>query len=255
MCRTCRVCETGWCDAPSSEALADYYGHTYVPAQMGGVTEDRWPLWDNRAGTLLMLGRLFGDFGAGELFVDVGPGNGAALGLANWLLPQPRLAAVEFNETSIAYFRRHMPGIVITQSLDDVEPAAMIYSSHSLEHVRPEALDSEIATIAAKLRPGGVFVLEVPVGETSMAGHHTPHLLFFSAAGIRMLLDRHGLEVQLSFVAEGRMKAARESIAARFRVDLPPGIERVRVLQTGDLVPAVRPYQRGNTIKVFAVKA
>ena len=62
-CRTCAACGTGWCDAPSEEVLADYYGRTYVPAQMEGVRQDRWPLWDNRAGTLLMLGRLFGEIG------------------------------------------------------------------------------------------------------------------------------------------------------------------------------------------------
>jgi SAM-dependent methyltransferase len=254
----CQDCRTGWVkNSPSSETLRKYYESTYSPARISWVEGDRWPPpWDNRSASLILLGRLFGTFKEGDMFVDVGPGNGAALAISQWLLPRPKLTCVEYNERSIAYFKRHIPGIEVTQSLGSLRDGSvsLLYSSHSLEHFRPDDVLDSLRDAFKALKFGGVFVLEVPYGDRAHP-RHVPHLLFFTPTGIRKLLERAGFYVPLTLVAEGRTKVATARVRKIFSHGAPSVLaQKLEVLNMGDLVPTDKIW-RGTALKCVAIKS
>ncbi len=258
----CSRCDSMWCtDAPTNGELGDYYATSYVPARMGEADKDTWPIWDTRAYSQIMLARLFVDWAPGDLFVDVGPGNGAALSVAPLLLRDAHLGCVEFNPHAIEFFRRHVPDITVTESIEEFAPgsAKMVYSAHSLEHYRPGDAFDGLRGIARALAPGGVLALEVPwapSARTIAAGRHTPHLLFFSPQGLQRLLTRAGFEVVLWFTSRGR-RGNRDAVADHpVPPDLGRGLAaRLSTFVTGDLMASVprdgQPIK--GVIKVVAV--
>ena len=210
---SCSSCGSAWAaPAPTDAELGDYYANSYQPARMSVIDRDRWPMWDSRPASLILLGRLFGRFPGGGLFVDVGPGNGASLSLAPLMLPSPRIGCVEFNERSIEFFARHNPDVVVRQSLDAFDDGSvnLLHSAHSLEHFRPDGLRGVLGQARTVLAPDGTMVLEVPAAPSVKAVgqiNHTPHLLFFSQDGLVRLLERCGFEVVWSRVVAARTRA------------------------------------------------
>lgn len=258
----CEHCDSMWCpDSPSNDELADYYANRYSPARTAFMEKDEWPVWDTRAASLITLARMYTEWTPGDLFVDVGPGNGAALSLAPLMLPEARLGCVEFNERSIEYFRRHVPLMKVTQSLNEFDrsSAQVVYSAHSLEHHRPDDVLSALEGVRRVLVDGGVLALEVPLGlsaRTIAAWRHTPHLLFFSPSGLHRLLSRAGLSVAMSCTARGRQ--AKLAIPQELTASLPRVlVNRLSALNTGDLTAAIprrgRPIR--GVIKVIAVNS
>ena len=243
--RCCR-CDSMWCcDSPSKAALSSYYARSYTPARMGHVADDRWPIWDSRPVSLIMLARMFCEFAPGDLFIDVGPGNGASLSLAPLMLPDPQLGCVEFNETSIMFFRRHAPEMKIANKIEEFATgsARIVYSAHSLEHYRPdEALDG-LRAIRRVLGTSSALALEVPLAtsaRTVAARRHTPHLMFFSPSGLTKIVEAAGFHVQLCCTTKGRpgnLEIAKQlsppaDIGNRLAI-------RLAAVNTGDLVAAL----------------
>lgn len=260
--RRCGHCDSMWCpDSPSNAELADYYAHRYSPARTAFMERDEWPVWDTRAASLITLARMYTEWTPGDQFVDVGPGNGAALSLAPLMLPEARLGCVEFNERSIEYFRRHVPRMQVTRSLDEFDrsSARVVYSAHSLEHHRPDEVRSALEGIRRVLVDGGVLALEVPLGvsaRTIAAWRHTPHLAFFSPQGLHRLISRAGLTVAMSCTVRGRQ--AKLTIPQTRAASLPRVlVNRLSALNTGDLTAAIprrgRPIR--GVIKVIAVNS
>lgn len=211
----CSSCRTSWVNnPPTPDQLQSYYGDpgNYTPGAMKAVDEDRWPIWNSRAASLITFGRMFTDFGTSERFCDIGPGNGAALSLAPLLLPEPQLGCIEYSERTIAYLKRHDPRIEISQSVDEItrvwgqNSIGMLYSAHCFEHFGPDELNESMPEFFSAIRPGGVLVVEVPFAppqRVAKTGKHTPHLIFFTPSGLRAMLQRHGFEIGMCVVAPG----------------------------------------------------
>lgn len=257
--RICSCCDSTWCpESPTNKQLSDYYASRYRPARMGYVERRRWPIWDTRAASLIMLARLFTLFNPRDLFVDVGPGNGAALSLAPMMLPSPGLACVEFNQQSIDFFRYKLPHLQIVHSIDDLQAgsATIVYSAHSLEHLRPEDALRSLRAIHRTLAPAGVLSIEVPLGSRARTKkRHAPHLLFFSANGLRRILTRAGFEIVLLLPALGRKGNARVAEHLQLPGELSRKFAaRMTTLNTGDLLPATTADIPGAVIKCVAAK-
>lgn len=211
----CSSCRSSWVSSPPTSAeLAEYYGKpgNYQPSRMEPLEEDRWPIWDSRPASLITLGRMFVEFSPGERFVDVGPGNGAALSLAPLLLPQPELGCIEYSTRTIEFLERHVPGISVASSIDELmelwgeESVAMLYSAHCFEHFSSTDLSDSLDRFHRALRPGGACVVEVPFAPPSRVAatsKHTPHLIYFTPDGLRSMLTDHGFEVQMCAVCPG----------------------------------------------------
>jgi len=269
---SCGSCESAWANsAPSNDDLGAYYARNYSPARMGFVDKDRWPIWDSRHATLLVLSRLVTSFKKGDYFVDVGPGNGASLSLAPLLLPRPRIGCVELNEKSIQFFHRHVPDLLVYGSVKQLESKVgqesikLVLSAHSLEHFRPNDLVAELTKIYGILSVGGALAIEVPFSpsvKTANVRRHTPHLIFFSEEGLTRLLSRIGFDVKLCFKAVGRTKWGQEYMQENFSI--PPNypkfsqkfMERLSALNVGDLVASDSPAENspGVVLKCIAVK-
>jgi len=225
----CEACDSMWViDPPTNEQLGSYYSTDYTPGRMAPVAKDQWPIWDTRSASLLLYARLFTEFRPGDLFVDIGPGNGSSLSLAPMMLPSPRIGCVEFNERSIAFFKRHIPGIEVHQSVQSFidrhgEGAIkMIYSAHSFEHFRIDGLKQEFATIHRALANDGVMTIELPyapAAKSGLARRHSPHLLFFSDRGFSQMLERSGFEVLFCRVVVGRTKPGAAYAAENYKTE------------------------------------
>lgn len=243
----CRSCRSAWVETPPGDvALIDYYSTSYRPGRMAPVQEDKWPHSDTRVLSLLTLARLFYEVRPGDLFVDVGPGNGSALSVAPYLLSSPRRACIEFNAESIAYFRRHAPDIVVAPDVATListfgeGSAALIYSAHCYEHFTPAGLAQHLEEIRRLIRPDGALVVEVPFaefGKIARADFHTPHLLFFSKDGFAATLRRAGFEPRLCVDVVGRV-VSRPHLDALFKEE--PEAKKLqnvfRALNAGDFI-------------------
>ncbi len=270
--QACHHCQSAWSDpAPSVEELADYYSTTYTPARMGFVTKDRWPVWDSRPASLFLLARMVTSFKEGDYVVDLGPGNGASLSVAQVMLPKPSLACIELNRRSIRYFQKHMPELLICESPEHLVAAIgpgrlkLAISAHCLEHFRPYDLLAELKTIYNALSVGGVFAIEVPLSpaeKTARVPRHTPHLIFFSETGLSALLARAGFEVKIIYSAVGRTRWGNKYVDETFSV--PPAfgklsqryMDRLAALNSGDLIAAdtSKGAPLGGVLKCVAVK-
>lgn len=264
----CGRCESSWVDEPpSNEALAEYYAERYVPVGTRNRAEEAaWPIWDSRPASLIVLARIFAEFGPGDLFVDVGPGNGAALSLAPYFLARPRLACIEFNRETIGFLERVCPGIIVTSSLEMLLKgqgegcAKMVYSAHCLEHFRADDLERHLREVRRALAPGGVFALEVPCAgvDRMKASNHSPHLVFFTPTGLGKLLERIGFELKLCFISVGRTRSGRAY--AKRLLPGPSGevdrdyLLRIATLNVPDFLPKKPKGSESGVIKCVAVK-
>lgn len=268
----CDHCQSAWANpVPSVEELAEYYRTTYTPARMGFVMKDHWPVWDSRPASLFLLARMVTSFRAGDYVVDLGPGNGASLSVAQVMLPKPALACIELNRRSIRYLRKHMPDLLICESpehlLNTIGPGnlKLAISAHCLEHFRPYDLLAEIEVIYSALSVGGVFAIEVPLSpaeKTARVPRHTPHLIFFSEDGLSHLLTRAGFEVKITYGAVGRTRWGNKYVNETFSV--PPSfgklsqsyMDRLGALNSGDFIAAdtSRGAPSGGVLKCVAIK-
>ena len=223
----CEACDSMWVvDPPTNEQLGAYYSTDYTPARMGPVINNHWPIWDTRSASLLLYARLFTEFRPGDLFVDIGPGNGSSLSIAPLMLPSPRIGCVEYNERSIEFFRRHIPSIEVNQSVQAFidhhgeGSVKMIYSAHSFEHFRIDGLKQEFATIRRALADDGVMTIELPyapAAKSEIAQRHSPHLLFFSDQGFARMIEAAGFDVLFCRVVVGRTKPGMDYIAETYK--------------------------------------
>jgi hypothetical protein len=59
--------------------LENYYKNSYNPGGFDRIVgDDKWPIFDPRPVSAILLSQMFCDFNAGDLFVDMGPGSGSS---------------------------------------------------------------------------------------------------------------------------------------------------------------------------------
>lgn len=249
---TCSSCRSSWATNPPSQSdLGVYYSSHYAPArvEVDALLARPWPQRDPRATSLITLGRLFGHFSPASVFLDIGPGNGAALAAARYMLPRPKLACVEYNDKTIALFREKLGDIFVSQSVECVLDAFgpqgvhFIYSAHCFEHFPIAELRRTLRMLRAMLADDGVLSLEVPqasVDKLRKARANVPHLIFFSSPGLKALLRSCGFEVELCVETLGRSKAGNAYVAEQLQrsdPEVPEAFARnVSAFNSGDWI-------------------
>ena len=215
---TCRDCGSSWVsNPPTNKALGLYYKETYTPAGFGKVSAGSWPIFDARPVSALCSALLFTEFKEQDLFLDMGPGNGASFAAAEYLFKDPKLACIEYNETAIRVFKETVPGIIICDDILSCVNAAgqkikIFYSGHCFEHLSISDIHKVISDLRKAIDPKGIVSIEVPlcpedkfllIAENT---NHVPHLTFFSEVGFSSILKNNGFEVIMSGSFVGRTK-------------------------------------------------
>ncbi|QLC26647.1 class I SAM-dependent methyltransferase [Parasphingopyxis algicola] len=199
--------------------------------------------------------------------MDIGPGYGDALRLARHMLPEPRLACVEFNQDLVRFYRSVMPQISahtsIKGALEEFGPGGVkyVYAAHSLEHFDIKDLKIELQNIRNLLHKNGAFIIEVPhVPEHAFnaARNHTPHLIFFSRKGLGKMLQGAGFRVRLCVEVIGKYGAGK-NYAASMRQKAPEETEKALAQQlaavnAGDWIGAPDNAKRGKILKCVVQK-
>ena len=166
-------------------------------------TESRRPsTLDYQSLSQLLLARCFVGFKPGDTFVDIGPGHGLSFNMAQVVFPQPRLVGVELSEGAAeSYARLYGASTYNTYSeyLESEMQPTVVLSSHVLEHMTLESVNSLLRLVRDSLVPDGIFVVEVPNCDLRMHYHteaaHAPHILFFSSESLQAILERAGFTV------------------------------------------------------------
>jgi 2-polyprenyl-3-methyl-5-hydroxy-6-metoxy-1,4-benzoquinol methylase len=140
------------------------------------------------------------------------------------------VTGVEPDGNALKYAAEHFPGIRFVHGfIEDADLPAesfdAVYCSEVIEHSRD--CNAFVAALARAMKPGGVLYLTTPdIGhwrrprdiEKWDAYCPPAHCLFFSAANLKRLLERHGLDVVrrriafkpgIKFIARKRAAVAR----------------------------------------------
>ena len=132
---------------------------------------------------------------------------GAGLGLFHDAMKHAGFAhdycAVESDRRQLDALRQRFGGHAAFRDLADV-PADrafdLIVLAHVLEHMsRPHDL---VGALVARLKPGGVLLIEVPNGDYRYKTNFESHLLFFDPASLRRLVEPHGEVLDVSTVGK-----------------------------------------------------
>jgi len=130
--------------------------------------------------------------------IDIGCGNGGALRTFSRALPQWKLYGTELTDAALARLRE-LPNFVRLFSDDQVAIAErfdLVTMIHSLEHM-PEPAKT-LREAASLLHGAGTLFVEIPDVETSPFDLIVAdHLMHFSRATLRLLVERCGFSVRV----------------------------------------------------------
>tara|TARA_B110000008_G_scaffold279349_1_gene326102 strand:- start:920 stop:1924 length:1005 start_codon:yes stop_codon:yes gene_type:complete len=151
----------------------------------------------------ILLARTYTQFEKGDKFLDIGPGPGWHFQALKTLMDEPTLYAIEHSEGSANAYKRNygvetFSEIKILQDKLGQDKLKCIFASHSIEHMKFNALNELLGNIKEVLLDDGLLVIEVP--HSDMRLHYdrsgdAPHLLFFSIESLKKLLIDSGFEV------------------------------------------------------------
>lgn len=199
---TCSRCRSSWTiDPPEVDrALQPTTGAADASEDNGA-----WPVWDPFAASLIAAARLFTPVRHGQLVLDLAPGSGVALGLASYLLPEPRLAAVEprrFAKESLAahgsrLFTQPSLAAMVERFAGKVQ---IVLAIGQLSRIGLDDLGAELAQIHRLLTPTGALAFSVHAagpGVPELGSTPSGNLIAFSEVGLRKLLWNSGFETAL----------------------------------------------------------
>ena len=157
---------------------------------------------DPRSLAQLLLAKQYTNFEAGDLFIELGPGDGGAFDVAEEILLSPKIIGIELNEGAKEAFKR-VYGVEIFTSIKDVIAKGyrgkICLLSHSLEHLKLSWLKDSIKDFKQIISPGGVLIVEVPLVDMRIHADYgcgsAPHFLFFSADSLRLIFEEHGWDI------------------------------------------------------------
>lgn len=173
--------------------------------------------WLDAAGNLASRGRM----------LDIGCGNGAFLRAFSERYPGWQMAGLELGDRNRAVVEA-IPGVsqLYVGSIDDVEERFdLIVLIHALEHIPNPA--RYLASLAAKLEPDGLLLIEVPDLDSSpfdiLIADHATH---FTTATLQRVIGDAGFalqSVQRGFVPKELSLLARRALATE--VQASPMVE------------------------------
>lgn len=138
---------------PKQDVLSEYYSNQY----WGSRSDSRMMLRPRDVDHFLYLRRIGVDITRGNPVsaLNFGSGHGGMSYL---------LVAAGFEVTNVDLFDAEVPETIHAKSLEEVEETfALIYASHSIEHVID--IRETMAQIIVLLQPGGYLFVEVPNSE------------------------------------------------------------------------------------------
>ena len=157
---------------------------------------------NSRAFGQLYLARSFCKFNKQDIFLNIGPGVGGSFNVANILLNNPNLRAIELSRGAKEFYKDFYCAESHNSINDFVSSnleAQIIIMSHSLEHYRLSDLSELLSNLSLALAKNGVAVIEVPHVDLRIheknRGTDTPHFLFFSLESIKKLFEKNSFEI------------------------------------------------------------
>jgi SAM-dependent methyltransferase len=205
-----------------NDALTHYYQHDYRNvARIGRADIEANRIYFRARGKA--LAELIG--AAPQRVFELGSGYGFNLEAVRARFPDARLFTDEVDQTV------EMAADVAAARLAD-GPWDVVILSHVVEHFTdPAALLREVK---ANLAPDGVAIVEVPndiEGIVPLNGPDEPHLAFFTAPTMRLLLEQVGFDIVDLFTAgmDNRIRNAKYRLKAAVRATLlrVPGGKRL----------------------------
>ena len=196
-CATCSLVQQ--MDLPSEEALHIYYAHHY---RRDYKSTDQPRLKHVQRAGLTALERLdrmaaVNVFGQGQRLVDIGAGGGEFCFMAQ--LKGFDVQGIEPNHGYSEFAREHYGIGVTTAGVADIpaQSADVVTMFHVLEHLaHPQQVAEKVWQI---LRPGGLWVIEVP---NILQADASPHNIYFKAH--LFYYSRHSLHAATSRFFEVR---------------------------------------------------
>lgn len=204
----CEGCGFGftWPELPD-QTVNEFYTYQYRrPGSLFYIDfigmRDRPMQLDARASAQLLLAQHYVKFREGDSFIELGPGNGGALNVAEKILPNPNIIGIELNLGAATAFKR-IYGAKVYSSVQEAMSTGyrgkICLLSHSLEHFKLSWLKTTIRDIKNLLEPDGVLIIEVPLVDVrkhrDRECYEAPHFLFFSLESIKLLFESNGWSV------------------------------------------------------------
>jgi transcription elongation factor Elf1 len=206
---TCSICGfSHLLEEPTSEELVEFYKYWYrerfSPVRCDfSVAYNEIDIIPWRSLAQVSLIKTFVEFNYGDIFLDIGPGQGDSFFVAPKYFDGAKLCAVELTEGAENYYKCNFGVSTYPNIAKFLESnsfgAKVILMSHSLEHYRLSDLDSLFLYLKRAINENGILMIEVPL--VDMRKHSdcrfpdTPHTLFFSEESLRLLLEKRGFKV------------------------------------------------------------
>lgn len=207
----CDGCGFGYVEQPpSANELLKFYSRIYRSSEGSHFIDFKNKPLGVVNGTFLRayaqisLGLRFCHFYEGEIFVDVGPGDGASFRAADELLNNPQKFAVELSDGAKDFYSKYFNTASLTSLLEieNRRKAKIILLSHSLEHYTIEGAEELLVAIRSSLHRNGILIVEVPNvdlrSNAEVRGTDAPHMLFFSQESLGRLFANIGFEILFS---------------------------------------------------------
>jgi len=206
---TCGRCGSSWVPVPNLD-LEYYYKHHYAREfrseriHTGRFFDRSNPIWARKRHPVrdrgLRHARILSKFAPIGRVLDIGCGEGFMLKA----LDAQEKYAYELDENVSDILIEEVGAQLIT-AIDREEFFDAVVASHVLEHFTYQNIRQKISEIFQSLRPGGIFLVEVPPGAQQLADFFQgarpatqrlePHTLFFSTFSLVSLLREAGFEV------------------------------------------------------------
>lgn len=205
----CGECGLAWVPGADLDLDAFYrddYAQSYARQRVfkGAFYGPDNPLWTRPPTKPLLRARAHAAkaaaYGPLDRVLDIGAGVGYFL----HAVPAADKYACELDPHAARILADEL-GVTLQAPGDRVDFFDLVMASHALEHFTAADLPNILTTIWRALRPGGVFLIEVPTGAEQLddfaAGARPPsqrlepHTLFFSSVAMLRLMRAAGFEV------------------------------------------------------------